>query len=163
MARAAFLNPGSGFSPSTSQPFSYWLKPCQAAPGGRHSTYGHHWRDGRLLRAFWTVQVHVPVTIGVGKAFASPPSEPCRQFSRTRLSSRQLPHRGRPSNGFTSGRFHRSALPRRPADTTFRTHPLAGTHFPASRGTYQRDTPWSWLPLRRCLHLPTPLPYGRFC
>jgi hypothetical protein len=32
--------------------------------------------------------------IGVGKAFASPPSEPCWRFSRTRLSSRWFPHRG---------------------------------------------------------------------
>ena len=31
--------------------------------------------------------------IGVGKAFASPPSEPCVRFSRTRLSSRWFPHR----------------------------------------------------------------------
>ena len=31
--------------------------------------------------------------IGVGKAFASPPSEPYRRFSRIRLSSRQFPHR----------------------------------------------------------------------
>ena len=34
------------------------------------------------------------VVIGVGKAFASPPSEPCWRFSRTRLSSRWFPHRG---------------------------------------------------------------------
>src|SRR5271154_5159528 len=33
--------------------------------------------------------------IGVGKALASPPSEPCWRFSRTRLSSRWFPHRGR--------------------------------------------------------------------
>src|ERR1700677_1604832 len=33
--------------------------------------------------------------IGVGKAFASPPSEPCWRFSRTRLSSCWFPHRGR--------------------------------------------------------------------
>ena len=32
--------------------------------------------------------------IGVGKAFASPPSAPCWRFSRTRLSSRWFPHRG---------------------------------------------------------------------
>ena len=31
--------------------------------------------------------------IGVGEDFASPPSEPCVRFSRTRLSSRQFPHR----------------------------------------------------------------------
>jgi hypothetical protein len=35
------------------------------------------------------------VVIGVGKAFASPPSEPCWRFSRTRLSSCWFPHRGR--------------------------------------------------------------------
>lgn len=29
----------------------------------------------------------------VGKAFTSPPSEPGRRFSRTRLSSRWFPHR----------------------------------------------------------------------
>ena len=43
--------------------------------------------------------VHLDVpsqqVIGVGKAFASPPSEPCWRFSRTRLSSRWFPHRGR--------------------------------------------------------------------
>jgi hypothetical protein len=33
--------------------------------------------------------------IGVGKACASPPSEPCVRFSRTRLSSRLFPHRDR--------------------------------------------------------------------
>src|SRR5690606_17279540 len=32
--------------------------------------------------------------IGVGKAFASPPSEPHVRFSRIRLSSRWFPHRG---------------------------------------------------------------------
>ena len=32
--------------------------------------------------------------IGVGRAFAPPPSEPCVRFSRTRLSSRWFPHRG---------------------------------------------------------------------
>jgi hypothetical protein len=32
--------------------------------------------------------------IGVGKALASPPSEPCWRFSRTRLSSCWFPHRG---------------------------------------------------------------------
>jgi putative ABC transport system substrate-binding protein len=31
--------------------------------------------------------------IGVGKVWASPPSEPCVRFSRTRLSSRWVPHR----------------------------------------------------------------------
>ncbi len=34
-----------------------------------------------------------PILIGVGKAKASPPSEPCVQFSRTRLSSQWFPHR----------------------------------------------------------------------
>ena len=38
--------------------------------------------------------------IGVGKAHASPPSEPCWRFSRTRLSSRQFPHRDGLANGF---------------------------------------------------------------
>jgi hypothetical protein len=36
----------------------------------------------------------------VGKALASPPSEPCGRFSRTRLSSRQFPHRDGLANGF---------------------------------------------------------------
>ena len=34
-----------------------------------------------------------PKLIGVGKAFASPPSEPYVRFSRIRLSSRWFPHR----------------------------------------------------------------------
>ena len=33
--------------------------------------------------------------IGVGMALATPPSEPCRRFSRTRLSGRWFPHRDR--------------------------------------------------------------------
>jgi hypothetical protein len=32
--------------------------------------------------------------IGVGKVWASPPSEPCERFSRTRLSGCWFPHRG---------------------------------------------------------------------
>ena len=31
--------------------------------------------------------------IGVGAAFAAPPSEPCMRFSRTRLSGQWFPHR----------------------------------------------------------------------
>lgn len=33
------------------------------------------------------------ILIGVGKAEASPPSEPCKRFSRTRLSGQLFPHR----------------------------------------------------------------------
>ena len=40
----------------------------------------------------------VAVMIGVGKGRPSPPSEPCKRFSRTRLSSRWLPHRDRRAN-----------------------------------------------------------------
>ena len=40
--------------------------------------------------------------IGVGKGRPSPPSEPCMQFSRTRLSSRWFPHRDWRANKWAS-------------------------------------------------------------
>ena len=43
-----------------------------------------------------SVQARLPAYqawIGVGKTYASPPSEPCVRFSRTRLSSWSSPHR----------------------------------------------------------------------
>jgi len=80
--------------------------------------------------------------IGVGKARASPPSEPCGRFSRTRLSSRQFPHRDRLANGFT-----RAIPPFRVAASACK-HSFLHTaldwlelvQFLA--GTYQRDAPW---------------------
>src|SRR5712692_4455993 len=45
------------------------------------------------LRHAEAQQTAKPSSIGVGKALASPPSEPCRRFSRTRLSSQWLLHR----------------------------------------------------------------------
>ena len=63
----------------------------------------------RLLSAERNIQVPTPERGNhpkcwkpdrVGKALASPPSEPCVRFSRTRLSSRQFPHRDGLANGF---------------------------------------------------------------
>ena len=61
------------------------------------------------------VLTRVSARIGVGKAFASPPSEPCVRFSRTRLSSRWFPHRGclalsRPPYRVRSPGFARKAV-----------------------------------------------------
>ena len=39
-------------------------------------------------------QASCQLPIGVGKVWASPPSEPCERFSRTRLSGCWFPHRG---------------------------------------------------------------------
>ena len=46
------------------------------------------------MLVFPTVEDQFDLVIGVGKALASPPSEPCWRFSRTRLSSCWFPHRG---------------------------------------------------------------------
>src|SRR5580698_7879154 len=51
--------------------------------------------SGAAAESVEVLQPASPVTtIGVGRAFAPPPSEPCVRFSRTRLSSRWFPHRG---------------------------------------------------------------------
>jgi hypothetical protein len=49
---------------------------------------GTHPKAREILRSLSQAE-----PIGVGRALASPPSEPCVRFSRTRLSSRRFPHR----------------------------------------------------------------------
>ena len=51
----------------------------------------HRW----LVTGLWAEQAVGIAMIGVGMAFATPPSKPCRRFSRTRLSSRWFLHRDR--------------------------------------------------------------------
>jgi hypothetical protein len=56
-----------------------WAGPAVEAPPEQRMAWGQ-----RAARSFHS---HRSCLIGVGKALASPPSEPCVRFSRTRLSS----------------------------------------------------------------------------
>jgi hypothetical protein len=127
------------------------------------------------------VEVLTPVSarIGVGKAFASPPSEPCVRFSRTRLSSRWFPHReclalSRPPYRVRSPGFARKAWPS--------LTPLPGADTIRSGGNEASTYDHRWLsvsviclalagthmtvlaPFRSSrIQLPASLPSGRFC
>ena len=50
--------------------------------------------DEPVYGLFHSFFFNLPMVIGVGKGFPSPPSEPYGRFSRIRLSSRWCPHRG---------------------------------------------------------------------